>query len=69
MLDHTIVQSQVSVGSVNLYSSVQLGTQKYSSSEQIVYSITVYLYMKKVFNSVKLLLFSKTDGLRVKGGG
>jgi hypothetical protein len=36
---------QVCVGNVKLYSSVRLCKQKYSSSVQVVYSSTVYLYM------------------------
>ena len=36
---------QVCVGSVKLYSIVQLCTQKYSPSVQVVYSSTEYLYM------------------------
>jgi hypothetical protein len=37
---------QVWVGNVKLYNRVQLSTQKYSPSIQVVYNSTVYLYIK-----------------------
>jgi hypothetical protein len=43
--EHSVCTTSVCLGSVKLYSSVQLCTQKYSPSVQDVYSSTVYLYM------------------------
>ena len=39
------------LGSVKMYSSAQLCTQKYSSYVQVVYSNTLYLYMNLYCNS------------------
>ena len=56
---------QVCVGSVKLYISVQLCTQKYSSSVQVEYSSTVYLYMNLY---IKCNLWTDVDLSGVRKG-